>query len=135
VRVYAGGTGHYALAARIDHLTQKDFFDSDLELAPVSASDAVFVTISGRTDDLSTGMFAAWQFDGQRLRLLWSSDLLQQSTYEADENGFHLAYCSSADEDHPSQCLKMSRDLYRFQSGAWKRTETTDLPAPNAAGK
>jgi len=135
VRIYAGGAGHYAFAARIDHIVQEDFFDSDLELATVSNSDPVFVTISGRTDDLSTGMFSAWQFDGRRIVSLWNSDLLQQSSYEADENGFHLAYCSQVDEDRPSQCLKMSRDLYRFQGGQWKRIETAELPMPTPAQK
>jgi len=135
VRIYAGGAGHYALAARIDHFVQKDFFDSDLELAPVSNSDPVFVTISGRTDDLSTGMFSAWQFDGHRIAALWNSDLLQQSSYEADESGFHLAYCSQVDEDRPSQCLKMSRDLYRFQAGEWKRIETVESPTPTPMAK
>lgn len=135
VRVYAGGAGHYSLAARIDHTVQKDFFDSDLELAPVSGTDAVFVTISGRTDDLSTGLFSAWRFDGQRLVALWNSDLLQQSSYEADSDGFRLAYCSQVDEDHPSQCLKMSRDLYRYEDGEWKRRETSDLPVEAPAAK
>ena len=135
VRIYAGGAGHYALAAKIDHFVQKDFFDSDLELVPVSNSEPVFVTISGRTDDLSTGMFSAWRFDGHGVVALWNSDLLQQSSYEADENGFRLAYCSQVDDDHPSQCLKMSRDLYRFQAGEWKRIETADLPLPTPAAK
>jgi hypothetical protein len=128
VRIYAGSAGHYALAAKIDHLAEKDFFDSDLELVPVSKTEAVFVTVSGRTDDLSTGLFSAWRFDGHGVTALWNSDLLQQSSYEADENGFRLAYCSQVDEDHPSQCLKMSRDVYRFQAGEWKRTQTEDLP-------
>lgn len=132
VRIYAGGAGRYALAAKIDHFVQKDFFDSDLELVPASNSEPVFVTISGRTDDLSTGMFSAWQFDGHRLVALWNSDLLQQSSYEAEETGFRLAYCSQVDDDRPSQCLKMSRDLYRFQAGEWKRIETADLPPPPA---
>ena len=135
VRIYAGGAGHYALAAKIDHFVQKDFFDSDLELVSVSNSEPVFVTISGRTDDLSTGLFSAWQFDGHRLIALWNSDLLQQSSYEADEAGFRLAYCSQVDDDRPSQCLKMSRDLYRFQAGEWKRVETADLPPPTPATK
>ena len=135
VRIYAGGAGHYALAAKIDHFVQKDFFDSDLELAPVSNSEPVFVTISGRTDDLSTGMFSAWKFDGHGVVALWNSDLLQQSSYEADEMGLRLAYCSQVDDDHPSQCLKMSRDLYRFQAGEWKRIETADLPLPTPAAK
>jgi hypothetical protein len=135
VRIFAGAAGHYALAAKIDHIVQKDFFDSDLELVTVSNSEPVFVTVSGRTDDLSTGMFSAWQFDGHRVVALWNSDLLQQSSYEAEENGFRLAYCSEVDEDHPSQCLKMTRDLYRFQAGEWKRVETADLPPPKPAGK
>ena len=132
VRIYAGGAGHYALAGRIDHFAQKDFLDSDVELVPASKTETVFVTVSGRTDDLSTGAFSAWQFDGHRVTALWNSDLLQQSSYEADENGFHLAYCSQVDDDHPSQCLKMSRDLYRFQAGEWKRLETADLPTPKS---
>ena len=128
VRIYAGTAGHYALAARIDHFVLKDFFDSDLELVPVSNSEAVFVVVSGRTDDLSTGLFSAWWFDGHRMVALWNSDLLQQSTYAADGNGLSLAYCSQVDDDRPSQCLKMSRDLYRFQDRAWKRTESMELP-------
>jgi len=130
VRIYAGSPGNYGLAGRIDRFVQKDFLDSDIELAPVSNSEAVFVTISGRTDDLSTGLFSAWRFDGHGVLNLWNSDLLQQSSYQADEKGFDLAYCSQVDDDRPSQCLKMSRDLYRFQAGEWKRIETADLPSP-----
>lgn len=135
VRIYAGAAGHFALAAKIDHTVEKDFLDSDIELIPVSRSEPVFVTVAGRTDDLSTGVFSAWRFDGHRAAALWTSDLLQQSSYEADENGFHLAYCSQVDEDHPSHCLKMSQDLYRFQSGEWKRIESTNLPPPNSPQK
>jgi hypothetical protein len=135
VRVYAGDPGHFALVGRIDHFTVKDFFDSDIELVAASGSEPVFVTISGRTDDLSTGVFAAWRFDGRQLMALWNSDLLQQSSYEADESGFHVAYCSRVDDDRPSQCLKMSRDVFQYQGGEWKRTETADLPAPAPAAK
>ena len=91
----------------------------------------MFVTVSGRTDDLSTGIFSAWRFDGHRAVALWTSDLLQQSNYEADANGFHLTYCGQPDEDHPAQCLKMTRDVYRFKNGEWKRVETADFPRPN----
>lgn len=135
VRIYGAASGHYSLAARIDHFVQKDFYDSDIELVPVSLTDLVFVTVGGRTDDLSTGMFSAWRFDGQRAVPLWSSDLLQQSNYEADENGFHITYCGQPDEDHPAQCLKMTRDLYRYQNGEWKRVETADFPAAKSPAK
>jgi hypothetical protein len=130
VRIYAGMDGPYSLAASIDHFVLKDFFDSDIELTPVSDSEPVFVTISGRTDDLSTGQFSAWRLDGRRITSLWNSDLLQQSSYEADESGFRLAYCSQVDEDRPSICHKMSRDVYRYQGREWKRIETAELPPP-----
>jgi len=135
VRIYTGAGGQFAPAAKIDHTVEKDFLDSDIEFVPVSPSEPVFVIVAGRTDDLSTGMFSAWRFDGHRAVALWSSDLLQQSSYEADDDGFHLAYCSQVDEDHPSQCLKMSRDLYRFQNGEWKRIESTELPPPKSPTK
>jgi hypothetical protein len=128
VRIYSPIGGRYALASKIDHFSQKDFFDSDVELVPVSDSAPVFVTVSGRTDDLSTGLFSAWRIDGQRAVALWTSDLLQQSNYEADANGFRLTYCGQPDEDHPSKCLKMTRDVYRFEAGEWKRVESVDLP-------
>jgi hypothetical protein len=134
VRIYSQANGHYALAAKIDHFVVKDFFDSDIELISVSTDEPVFVIVGGRTDDLATGMFTAWRFDGRRAAPLWSSDLLQQSSYEADGDGFHLTYCSEPDEDHPAHCLKMMRDLYRFQAGEWKRIDTKDIgpakPAP-----
>ena len=135
VRIYASSGGPYALAAKVDRFSQKDFFDSDVELVPTSKSEPVFVTISGRTDDLSTGMFSAWRLDGARLVALWNSELLQQSNYEDDDAGFHLVYCSQPDDDHPSDCLKMSRDLYRYQGGEWKRVETAELPVTKPAAK
>ena len=135
VRIYSNATGRYALAARIDRFVEKDFFDSDIELIPMSTAEPVFVIVAGRTDDLATGMFSAWRFDGRRAVPLWSSDLLQQSSYEADGDGFHLTYCSQADEDHPAQCLKMTRDLYRLEASEWKRMGTEDLGAVKATPK
>lgn len=126
VRIYARVSGHYGLTARIDHFTNKDFFDSDIELIPASSDEPIFVAIAGRTDDLSTGMFTAWRFDGRIAAPLWTSDLLQQSSYQAAADGFHLTYCAQPDEDHPAKCLKMTRDVYRVQSGEWKRIESSD---------
>jgi hypothetical protein len=127
VRVYAGAGGRFALAAKIDHFVQPDFFDSDIELIPVSSSEPAFVIVAGRSDDLATGVFSAWRFDGRRAVMLWSSDLLQQSSYQADANGFHLTYCSQPDDDHPGRCPKMARELYRLEAGEWKRIESTSL--------
>jgi hypothetical protein len=135
VRIYSHATGRYALAARIDRFVEKDFFDSDIELIPMSTAEPVFVIVAGRTDDLATGMFSAWRFDGRRAAPLWSSDLLQQSSYAADGDGFHLTYCSQPDEDHPAQCLKMRRDLYRLEASEWKRIATEDLGVVKATPK
>ncbi|HET6145289.1 MAG TPA: hypothetical protein VFE02_17400 [Candidatus Acidoferrales bacterium] len=135
VRIYAGEANRYTLAGQIDHYSQKDFLDSDIELVPVSAGDLVFVTVSGRTDDLSTGAFSAWQFKGKAVGNLWNSDLFQQSSYEAEGSGFRIAYCSQVDDDRPSVCLKMSRELYQFEAGKWKRTETAEVPSAKPAAK
>ena len=135
VRIYSNATGRYVLAARIDRFVEKDFFDSDIELIPVSTAEPVFVIVAGRTDDLATGMFSAWRFDGRRAAPVWSSDLLQQSSYGADGDGFHLTYCSQTDEDHPAECLKMTRDLYRLEASEWKRIGTEDLGAVKATPK
>jgi hypothetical protein len=135
VRIYSNAGGRYALAAKIDRFEQKDFLDSDIELIPMSTAEPVFVVVAGRTDDLATGIFTAWRFDGTRAVPLWSSDLLQQSSYETDRDGFHITYCSEPDEEHPAICHKMTRDTYRMQSGAWKNVESKDLGASKPVTK
>ena len=121
------------LVAQIDRFTQPDFFDENLDVVPVSAvtaaeAEAVFVTVSGRTDELRTGAFAAWRFHQGRLEMLWASDILQDSSYEAAPDGFHLTFCSEPDEVRPRVCRRVVRERYAWQSGAWSRTEQTDVP-------
>ena len=130
VRIYCSAAGRYALAARIDRFAQKDFFDEYLELVPVAAPVVLFVTVTGRTDELETGAFMAWHFDGERLEVVWSSDILQQSSYESRPDGFRLTYCAQTDEDNPRICRRMTRDRYAWQGAAWKRVEQTPLPVP-----
>ena len=128
VRIYAAVAGGYALAARIDRSAQKNFFDEYLELVPFAAPAVVFVTITGRTDDLQTGSFAAWHFTGRAIEMVWSADLLQQSSYEAAPNGFHLTYCSVTDDRNPRQCRRMTRNRFLWDAGGWKRVEQTPVP-------
>jgi hypothetical protein len=134
VRVYAGAPGHLALAAQIDRSTHKDFFDEYLEVVSVAGSAdsgiSLFVTAAGRTDDLQTGEFTAWSFDGSRLKQLWISDLLQESSYEATLEGFKLTYCAQTDEDNPRLCRRMTRDRYTWDGTEWKRMEQTAVPVP-----
>jgi len=127
IRIYTRASNRYSLAAGIDRYSQKEFLDSDVELLPVSSPESIFVTISGRTDDRATGLFAAWRFDGRQITPLWNSDLLQFSSYEADGRDFLLTYCADPDDDHPEQCPRMVQDTYRWQEGNWKRTRSAML--------
>ena len=129
VRLYAAGPQGYQLSARIDRFSQPNFFDDYLELVPVGETLA-FVTVTGRTDELSTGMFMAWRFDRGRLRNLWSSDLLPQSKYEVRPDGIEVTYCAEAEEDQPTTCRGMARDRYAWDGAVWKRVARTRLPAP-----
>jgi len=135
VRVYAGPAGHLVLAGQIDCYHPDKFFDEYLDLVAVAVPETVFVTVAGRTDDLQTGIFTAWHFDGQALRQAWASDLLEQSSYKTDGPNFQLTYCANPDETHLGQCLKMVRETYSWQLGAWKLLETKDLGAAVAAPK
>jgi hypothetical protein len=130
VRVYAGAAGELALAGRIDRYAQKDFIDDYLELVPLPGAAAVFVTAAGRTDDLQTGIFTAWYFDGRTVTAVWSSDILEQSSYESGADGFRLTYCADADTGDTSTCQRQQRDRYVWQNAAWKRVESTTLPVP-----
>jgi hypothetical protein len=142
VRIYAartkGGEGAarvFEMAARIDRFTVRDFFDESVQLVPLasargadaSAAEAVFVTISGRTDDLQTGAFAAWRFAGDRLEPLWTSDLLSRSSYETANGEFRVTYCADPDEERPRVCGRMVRDRFAWRGG-WQRLEQSDVP-------
>jgi hypothetical protein len=134
VRVYAGAPGRLTLTAQIDRSTHKDFFDEYLELVPIAgpaeAAVSLFVTIAGRADDLQTGEFTAWSFDGTRLKPVWSSELVQESRYEAGADGFKLTYCAQTDEENPRVCRRMTRDRYTWDGADWKRVEQTAVPVP-----
>jgi hypothetical protein len=129
-RFYSAAPGRYALVARVDRFAQKDFFDEYLELIPVPAPVIVFVTVTGRTDDLQTGEFTAWRLEGERLTAIWFSDILQQSTYELRPDGFLLTYCAETDEENPRLCRRMERGRFVWEAGSWKRVERADLPVP-----
>jgi len=129
VRVYAGAVGALKRVARVDAFQQKDFFDEYLEVVPLPGAAAVFVTVTGRTDELQTGSFAAWHLDGENLKLLWSTEILEQSSYDAGPNGFQLTFCAQPDEDRPSVCRQMVRERYVWSGGEWKRAERQPLPA------
>ena len=90
--------------------------------------DAVFVTVSGRTDSLRTGAFMAWRFHQGRLDILWSSEILQQSSYEAGPNQFQVVYCAEPDDDRPRICRRMIRVRFAWQESRWQSVEQADVP-------
>jgi hypothetical protein len=127
VRLYGGPAGHLALVGQIDSYDPPKFYDEYLALVPIVAPETVFMTVAGRTDDLQTGLFTVWYFDGQELHQVWNSDLLPQSTYETDASGVHLTFCAKPDNDHPEQCARMVRDTFSWEDVAWKPRETKIL--------
>lgn len=117
---------NYKLAGRIDRFSHTDFFDEYLEVLPVNPAAGVFVTVTGRTDDRKTGAFTAWRIAGRELSVVWSSDLLEHSRYEAKDGELRIEYCAEADDDKPAVCKKMLRDRYIWR-GSWTRTQQEDV--------
>jgi len=131
IRLYSGAPGHLSLAGHIDRYAQKDFLDDYVELVPIVPTDAsqpLFVTVAGRTDDQQTGVFTAWRFDGSRAEVLWMSDILENSSYQSGPDGFVLTYCADADPGDSGACSTMRRDRFVWQGGGWKRVDTATLP-------
>lgn len=148
VRVYSnrevgreGGQIRYSVQfetmGRIDRYSIPDFFDENVELLPLlsvasiratATPDAVFVTVSGRSDELKTGAFAAWRFHQGLLALLWSSDLFSNSSYESAEGTLRVTYCAEADLERPRVCRRMVRETYGLRGDAWQRLGSADVP-------
>ncbi len=134
VRLYAAVAGRYVLVARIDRFAQKDFFDEYLEVIPILSSGGapatLFVTVTGRTDELQTGAFTVWRLTARGAQAVWTSEILQQSSYESRPDGFWLTYCAETDEDRPRVCRIMMRDRFLWDGLAWRRVERANLPLP-----
>jgi hypothetical protein len=133
VRIYAGSPGKLSLAARIDRYAQKDFLDDYIDLVPVPGSAALFITVAGRTDDFETGVFTAWHFDGHEVKPVWTSDIVEQSSYEVNSSGFQLTYCDDSNPDDPRACHQMRRERFVWQDGAWKQVASETLSPSDTA--
>ncbi len=128
IRLYAEqeSPARFALAGEIDRFTQKDLFDDSLDLQPLPLPDlapgVVFVTVAGRTDQLQTGMFTAWRFDGKQLTQLWTTDLISHSTFEIAGDNFILTYCHEPADQDLKTCPSMVREKYAYSipDGKWR---------------
>ncbi|MGH9795148.1 MAG: hypothetical protein ACRD5G_10270 [Candidatus Acidiferrales bacterium] len=129
VRIYARppSSAGYRLVARIDRFSQADYFDEFLSLALVAPAEGVFVTVTGRTDELETGGYIAWHFDGERLERLWATDLLERSRYEVAGGEFRVTYCEESDDDDPSRCARMLRERFAWRGGQWLTLERREI--------
>jgi hypothetical protein len=130
IRLYTPSAEGYQFAARIDHWEFPDYFDEYAELVPISAADILFVTVNGRTDEQRTGTFAAWHYSDGHFAAVWTTDILEQSSYENLADGFHLAYCSQDDEQNPRVCKRVMRQRYQWDGFAWRRMEQLESDAP-----
>lgn len=128
VRVYPPSPEGYRLAARVDRYTQKEFFDDYLELVPIKASDVLFVTVSGRTDELKTASFMAWRYQYEKLQNVWTSELLEHSSYENRADGFHITYCLRADEDNPRRCVLYANERHVWDGSFWRLASREETP-------
>lgn len=131
VRLYAVVNGPFALIAKIDAVTFPDFVDEYLELVPITSPDTpVFVTVSGRTDALSTGVFRAWRLTSGKIESLWASDFLEQTKYSSSEKFFQIEFCADADTDpsKPRACRLPARYRFVWEAGQWKLLEGPPSP-------
>jgi hypothetical protein len=135
IRLYSveGGTGQLVLSGGIDRFTQKDMLDDSLELLPVSlpesAPEVVFVIVGGRTDELQTGIFTAWRFEGRQLKRLWTSDLITHSTSEMSGRNFVLTYCHDPADQDSKMCRSMVREKFAYSvpDGEWKKLSSEPI--------
>jgi hypothetical protein len=128
VRVYAKKQIAYSLAGRIDRFSQPDLFDDYLVLAVLENGNGVFVTATGRTDDLATGMFGAWRQGEKGLEKLWLTELLVRSSYRLLPDGIEVTYCGAPSEEDPVVCRQMVTDHFGWNGRAWARVSQTPTP-------
>lgn len=134
LRIYSLQSHSYELLGRIDRFSEPAFFDDSMILLPLEKIPGIFVTVTGRTDSLSTGMFGAWRFAGGRLQKLWLSELLVHSTFIAQSDGLQLDYCGQPDDADPAICHQTLRDVYAWKDNAWKRISQAVVP-PAGCGR
>lgn len=117
----------YRLAAQIDRFSQPEYFDEFMAVVQVAPNEGVFVTVTGRTDELETGGYIAWRFDGERLSRLWSTELLERSRYELVGAEFRLTFCEESDEDDPRKCVRTLRERYGWLGSGWHLLERREV--------
>ena len=126
LRFYARQEGTFRLVSSLTHFTDSRFNDSFIRFVPVpEAWQAVFMSVSGRTDRWRTGTFALWRLSEAGFSLLWLKEDLPLSDYRWQDNRFILDYCAETDEQKASVCLRWAREAYAWQDNRWR-----EVPSP-----
>lgn len=127
-RVYSCRNGDCRLAGSVDADYDAELFDENLVVHALDVDEPVFVLVTGRTDELSTGAFAAWRFTSAGLDRLWAVELSPRAEYEMLPDGIRVRYCAEPDLYRPEACVRMARESWAWRGGAWRQ-----LPEPPAA--
>jgi hypothetical protein len=127
-RVYSCRDDDCRLAGSVDADYDAELFDENLVVHALDTEEPVFVLITGRTDELSTGAFAAWRFTSAGLDRLWAVELSPRAEYEALPDGIRVRYCAEPDLYRPETCVRTARESWAWRNGAWRQ-----LPEPPGA--
>lgn len=127
-RVYSCRDDDCRLAGSVDADYDAELFDENLVVHALDVDEPVFVLVTGRTDELSTGAFAAWRVSPAGLDRLWAVELSPRAEYEMLPDGIRVRYCAEPDLYRPEACVRMVRESWAWRDGAWRQ-----LPEPAAA--
>lgn len=125
LRFYARQEGSFRLVSSLTHFTDSRFNDYFIRFVPVpEAWQAVFMTVSGRTDRWQTGTFALWRLSEAGFSLLWQKEDLPFSDYRWQGNRFVLDYCAETDEQKASVCLRRAHEVYAWIDKRWQEVSS-----------
>lgn len=127
-RVYSCCDDDCRLAGSVDADYDAELFDENLVVHALDVDEPVFVLVTGRADELSTGAFAAWRFSPAGLDRLWAVELSPRAEYEMLPDGIRVRYCAEPDFYRPEACVRMARESWAWRGGGWRQ-----LPEPPAA--
>ncbi len=126
LRFYARQEGNFRLVSSLTRFTDSRFNDYYIHFVQVpEAWQAVFLTVSGRTDRWQTGTFALWRLSESGFSLLWEKEELPLSDYRWQGNRFILDYCAETDEQKASVCLRRAHEVYAWTDNRWQ-----EVPSP-----
>lgn len=128
-RVYSCREEDCRLAGSVDADFDAELFDENLVVHALDVDEPVFVLVTGRTDELSTGAFAAWRFTAAGLVRLWAVELSPRAEYDLLPDGIRVRYCAEPDIYRPETCLRMAAESWAWRGGAWRQLREPS-PAP-----